>query len=153
MKMMIRATALLGLAWLAGIGILDAAPALTSLLPQGIERGKETEVTFRGDRLTDVADILFYSPGFTLNGLTPAEDGKKCGRKITVAPEVPLGIHTLRLRSPRGVSRMRPIFVGQFSRRRGRGTNNELAEPNPRRSTTPSPASSRTRMSITGKWI
>ncbi len=43
-----------------------APPSLGSIIPTGGQRGTELELNFNGDRLADVKEVLFYSPGFSL---------------------------------------------------------------------------------------
>jgi hypothetical protein len=39
-------------------------PLLNDTHPNGGQRGSELTVEFRGDRLEDTKEIIFYSPGF-----------------------------------------------------------------------------------------
>src|SRR5262245_35728590 len=89
-------------------------PQIGSLSPAGLQRGVQTEWTISGARIADAKELMFYTPGFTVAELAPANDNTvKC--KITVAPEARLGIHALRLRSESGISNLLTFTVGPFA--------------------------------------
>ncbi len=99
------------------------APVLSRIDPPGGQRGAEVEVTLSGERLGDIDTVLFYCPGITLDGMR-VKDGKTATAKLAIAPDAPLGEHSLRLAGPGGISELRSFWVGQFP------TVNEV-EPNP----------------------
>jgi hypothetical protein len=87
-----------------------ADPSLNAVSPTGVQRGTEVELTFRGANLAKAQELLFYSPGFTVKSLTPADNNVKA--LVAVAPDCRLGIHAVRLRSLQGVSDLRTFTVG-----------------------------------------
>src|SRR6478609_1476206 len=73
-------------------------PQINSLAPYGLERSKEAALTITGSGLATAAEILFYTPGFTVKNLeSPKDDTLKA--TIAVAPDCELGLHALRIRS------------------------------------------------------
>ena len=89
------------------------SPVLNLITPRGGQRGAEIEVHFHGERLQDISEALFYEPGITLSNIS-IKDGKHAVAKLTVAADAALGEHSLRLRSPGGVSELRSFWIGQF---------------------------------------
>lgn len=88
-------------------------PALGSLQPNGFQAGAEFEFVMGGARLGDAKEILFYSPGFTVESLEPVNDGA-VKAKVKVDPSCRIGIHALRLRTATGVSNLRTFTVGRL---------------------------------------
>ncbi len=89
------------------------SPVLNLIDPRGGQRGTEMEIHFHGERLDETAEALFYEPGISLSGIE-IKDGKHATAKITIAPDAPLGEHSLRLRSPGGLTELRSFWIGQF---------------------------------------
>jgi hypothetical protein len=86
-------------------------PDLNAIAPQGFQRGTETEATFSGARLADIQELMLYSPGVEVVGITDAKDNQ-FKAKIKVAPDCRLGIHALRLRTATGISDLMTFMVG-----------------------------------------
>ncbi|MGI9244454.1 MAG: PPC domain-containing protein, partial [Verrucomicrobiales bacterium] len=118
----------LAVALLAIQVVESASPALNSVLPKGGQRGTELELTFSGDRLADVEEIIFYREGITTKELEVI-DAKKVKAKISIASDCPLGEHQLRLRAKSGISFIRTFWVGQFPTLAETEPNNEFATP------------------------
>ena len=89
------------------------SPVLDLINPRGGQRGTEMEVHFHGDRLEGLEEALFYQPGIVLSGVA-VKDGKNATAKFTIAADAQLGEHSLRLRSPGGLTEVRSFWVGQF---------------------------------------
>ncbi len=89
------------------------SPVLDLINPRGGQRGTQIEVHFHGDRLHDIGETLFYEPGITLSDIA-IKDDKHAVAKFTIAPDAALGEHSLRLRSPGGITELRSFWVGQF---------------------------------------
>jgi hypothetical protein len=108
--------------------LVAVEPALGNISPAGLQRGVETEVVFNGNRLTDVQEVLFYSPGVTVQSI--AADGEnKAKAKLVVAPDCRLGIHAVRLRTASGVSNLKTFMVGHLPEAKEVEPNNNFAEP------------------------
>lgn len=119
---------LLGLGALLSATVAFAtAPNLTAVAPLGGQRGKTVEVTFRGERLADAQDILFYGPGLTLEKMGELKD-KEAKATVVIAADCPLGEHALRIRTAGGVSALRLFYVGPFPTLEEKEPNNEPAK-------------------------
>jgi hypothetical protein len=96
------------------------AARLFSVYPSGAKRGTAVEVTITGADLEDVSQLYFDHPGLKAEFLQEMKDGKPvpvpaagpARFKITVAPEVPLGLHDVRAIGRFGVSNPRSFMVG-----------------------------------------
>jgi hypothetical protein len=86
---------------------------LGQVYPRGGQRGTEVNLVFAGGRLADAKEVLFYSPGFTVNKLEVVNDGQ-VKAAVKIAPDCRLGEHIVRLRTATGVSEMRTFWVGPF---------------------------------------
>jgi len=99
---------------LASVSPLAAfTPVLDLVNPRGGQRGTEMEVHFHGDRLEGIAEALFYETSLTLSNID-IKDPKHAVAKLVIAPDATLGEHSLRLRSPGGLTELRSFWVGQF---------------------------------------
>lgn len=108
--MKLALTSLLALTAAASAGF---SPVLSGVMPRGGQRGTEMQVTFTGDRLGDIQEILCYEPGLTITDLQ-AKNDKSVTAKLTIAPDAPLGEYSLRARTAGGVTVLKSFFVGQF---------------------------------------
>jgi hypothetical protein len=86
-------------------------PQLNDISPYGFQRGTEVEVEFKGARLKDAQEALFYSPGFTVQSWEVTGDSA-VKAKLAIAPDCRLGMHALRLRAASGISNLRLFSVG-----------------------------------------
>lgn len=91
--------------------VLAASPRLTIILPRGLQRGVETELTFSGSQLADVKEVMFYEAGFEVKEFVPV-NGNSFKAKIAVAPTARLGEHVCQVRTATGISDYRTFFVG-----------------------------------------
>jgi len=105
----------LSLSTLAGAGsLLAVSPVLNGTYPAGGQRGTELEVEFRGARLEDFQQVLFYTPGFEVVKVN-STNASSVKAIVKVAPTVMPGEHTLRLRTATGVSELRTFYVSPFT--------------------------------------
>lgn len=109
MKRFIMALGLAGLVWNASA--ID--PRLSYLRPDGLQPGTEQEVEFRGSRLEDTEDILFYHPGVKLVKISE-KTATMVTATIKADPNCPLGEHKARLRTRSGLTELRTFYVGPF---------------------------------------
>ena len=105
-------------------------PQFSSMKPSGVQRGTTADFTFSGNRLGDVQEILFYTPGFTVQELKAVDD-KSVTAKIVVSADCKLGIHAIRLRSASGISTLRTFTVGPYPEVLEKEPNNEFTTPQP----------------------
>ena len=89
-----------------------AFPRLSIILPRGVQRGGDRELTFQGDRLADVEEIFFHSnDGFEVKSLTPVDD-KSFQAVIHVPETCSLGEHIVQVRAKSGITEYRSFWVG-----------------------------------------
>jgi hypothetical protein len=108
--------------------LLAASPRMRTVRPQGGRRGTEVEVSISGRRLTDAQEILFYHPGIKAGKLEVVNDNE-IKASFQIAPDAPLGLHDLRLRSATGVSEMRSFSVGTLEEIAEVEPNDDFARP------------------------
>lgn len=105
-----------------------AYPEFSSSKPNGGQRGTDVEITVTGNRLADFQDFIFMTPGFTLKNIVKAEE-RTVTAVVAIAPDVPLGNHTFRLRTKTGISHGRPFFVGPYPNVQEKEPNDDFANP------------------------
>ncbi|GHC40214.1 PPC domain-containing protein [Roseibacillus persicicus] len=88
-------------------------PVLSTVTPRGGQAGQQVEVTFHGDRLDEVEEVLFYRPGITVSDLKN-ENSKRAKGAFKIAADAPLGEHPFRVRTKQGVTYQRTFWVGAF---------------------------------------
>ena len=109
--MRLRITTLALSVVLAATSAFAASPSLSIILPRGIQRGAEHQVTFTGGRLTDAAEIFFYDKGFEVTKLEVKDDANVVAT-VKVAPDCRLGEHSAQVRTKSGISEFKTFFVG-----------------------------------------
>ena len=114
---------------LAAIQFATAAtPVLNTVLPKGGQLGTEVPLTFNGERLADLEEVIFYGKGITVKDLKVV-DPKKATATAVIAPDCPLGEHQLRLRAKSGITFVRTFWVGQFPTLKEVEPNNDFGTP------------------------
>lgn len=92
------------------------SPRFTNVLPQGVQRGTETDVVLYGANLEDAEEVLLYDSGMEVLSITQPEQDNQKGRQITVrfqiAPDCPLGTQRMRIRTRTGLSDLKNLYVG-----------------------------------------
>lgn len=117
--------------WLLVIGqwslatALAVEPRLSNILPAGGQRGTDVDVTFSGQRLGDVKEIVFYSPGISVATMEPETNRLKVVMRL--AADCALGEHLMRVRTATGISEARTFWVGPFPVVAEREPNNDRA--------------------------
>ena len=107
-----------------------ASPGLRLVLPRGGQCGSTVEVRFIGDRLGDVREVLFYSPGFSVEKIEPVpKNSKEARATIAIAADCALGEHKLRLVTATGISPLQTFWVNQFPNAAEKEPNNDFAAP------------------------
>ena len=105
-----------------------ATPSLGAIRPVGGQRGTEMEVTLSGARLGDAQELIYYQPGITTLGFKKLDDNN-VRAKIKIAPDCPLGLHDLRLRTATGISELRTFSVGALKEINEVEPNNDFKAP------------------------
>ncbi len=105
-------------------------PALTIIMPRGIQRGHQHELVFSGARLEDAQEVLLYFDGVTVDGLEQI-DANKVKVTVTVAADCRIGEHVAQLRTAHGITEYRTFFVGLLPAVAEVEPNNELTAAQP----------------------
>jgi hypothetical protein len=92
---------------------IAAQPQLSRIRPIGMQRGTEVEVSFTGNRLEDAQELLLYREGVTVKSLV-AEKANLVKATLVVAPDCPLGLHAVRVRTATGVSELLTFSIGNL---------------------------------------
>ena len=106
-------------------------PRLKFIQPRGVQRGAERELTFHGDRLKDAQEVFFYTPGFEVTKIEPAENGKSAKVTVKVAADAALGEHVAQVRCASGVSDFKTFYVGALPETAEVEPNNDFETPQP----------------------
>lgn len=108
-------------------------PRLENLMPHGVQRGVETEVTLFGSNFDDAQELLIYDQGIQVTAFEPTQDEKQKGKqikvKLKVDPSAPLGSHRVRVRTATGLSNLENIYVGPLPVVEEKEPNSEFATP------------------------
>jgi hypothetical protein len=91
---------------------LAADPQLNLIEPAGAQRGTETRIVLRGQRLADAQEVLWYEPGITASELKPQSGGATVDAKIRIAADAAPGPRGLRVRTASGLSNLVTFSVG-----------------------------------------
>jgi hypothetical protein len=106
----------------------SATPSLLALRPAGGQRGTEMDLTLSGARLGDTLEIIYYQRGISTVSLKKVDDNNVTA-KIKIAPDCPLGLHDLRVRTASGISELRTFSVGALKEIKEVEPNNDFAVP------------------------
>ncbi len=87
-----------------------SSPALSLIMPRGVQRGTEVDIVLLGARLADAQEVLFYEPGVEVLSLE-AQDSQVTV-KVKIAADARLGEHIARVRTTSGISELRTFYVG-----------------------------------------
>lgn len=110
---------------------------LFSVFPAGGKQGTAVELTITGGDLEEVNQLYFDHPGIKSELVQEMKDGKPvpvpaagpAKFKVTIAPEVPLGLHDVRAIGRFGISNPRTFVVGDMIEVNETEPNNSLAAP------------------------
>jgi hypothetical protein len=91
---------------------------LSIIVPRGVQRGGERELTLQGARLKDAEELLFHAPvglpvatPLAVRAITPVDDNT-IKATIFVPDDYPLGEQLLQIRCKSGVSDFRSFRIG-----------------------------------------
>jgi len=101
----------------------DLGPIVISVFPLGARQGETLDVEILGRNLNDTRDIAFARPDIHAQVLS--SDFFSVKARISVAPNVPVGLHDYRLRTPRG-THVGVFHVGSLPRVNELEPNNDL---------------------------
>lgn len=103
-------------------------PSLGAVAPYGVQRGGEVEVTFNGARLGDAEQLLFYESGVEMKKIEKVNDNS-CKATLAIAPDCPLGVKAVRVRTASGVSNLYLFSVGALPITGEKEPNSQFATP------------------------
>lgn len=93
-------------------------PQLNTILPRGVQRGGERELTLQGARLKDAEELLFHAPvglpattPLAVRAITPVDDNT-IKATVFVPDDYPLGEQLLQIRCKSGISDFRSVRIG-----------------------------------------
>ncbi len=96
------------------VGLLIAAqPDVQLVQPPGIVRGVPTVVTFRGARLGDVKEILFYQSGIDVSQIEVLDDNS-FKATLLASEDYPCELQAFRVCTASGLSNLRLLGVGHL---------------------------------------
>ncbi len=107
-----------------------AAPTLNDSgpVPRGGMVGTTVKLQINGERLGEARELLSPTPGLAFGEIKSAADGKSAELEVKIAPDCPLGEHTVRLRGTTGWSYLRTFWVGPFPFAAEKEPNNKPSE-------------------------
>ncbi len=109
------------------------APALTTVSPPGAQRGATVEVVLTGSNLANPTGVLASFPG-TITIPTDNKNGTEANKlrvQLQVPANAPLGYHTLRLATTKGMSNFRLFCVDDLPPVTSAGTNRDFTKAQP----------------------
>jgi hypothetical protein len=90
-----------------------ADPEVRSIVPQGVQAGTTTTITFSGARLGDAHQLLFFDPGITVSDYKTV-DGNSFSANVTVPPNFPSDLQAFRVATKTGISNLRLLGIGNL---------------------------------------
>ena len=94
------------------VGVVFAAPKITSIYPAGAMRGTSIEITIQGTGLKDIKHTLLQGAGVSI-ALLPGTDDTSRKAMLTVSRDAAPGRREVRFADERDASNVRVISVGQ----------------------------------------
>jgi hypothetical protein len=101
--------------WIANGSAVRAAagPTLESVIPGVGSRGSQFTVLMSGGGLKDACEIMFYDRGLSVLKLEAVSDSEATAT-LDASADCRIGAHPLRLRTPRGLSELKVIYISRF---------------------------------------
>ena len=110
------------------VNLPELGPAVISVFPLGARQGETLEVRMLGRNLEGTRDITFARPDIRAEVLS--SDFFSVNARISVGPQVPVGLHDYRLRTRNG-THVGVFHVGSLARVNEIEPNNDLAHAQP----------------------
>ncbi len=114
--------------FIAAVPAWAVSPTVRLVQPVGGQRGTEVTVTFTGQRLADVQEILFYQPGITVTKIVGGNYAQSVAT-LKIADTARLGLHDFRVRTATGISSLKTFSVGTLRDVAEVEPNNDFARP------------------------
>jgi hypothetical protein len=116
---------LLALPARADTNLPDLGPTVTSVFPLGARQGETVEIRILGRNLNDTRSLSFARADIRAEVLS--SDFFSVKARVAVGPNVPVGLHDYRLRTPRG-THVGVFHVGSLPRLNEVEPNNDLKQ-------------------------
>ncbi|HUJ22223.1 MAG TPA: DVUA0089 family protein [Bryobacteraceae bacterium] len=110
------------------VNLPELGPQVLSVFPLGARQGESLEVQILGRNLDSARDLTFARPDIQAQLLS--SDFFSVKARISVGPNVPVGLHDYRLRTPRG-THVGVFHVGALPRQNETEPNNDLQHAQP----------------------
>src|SRR2546425_5111043 len=107
----------------ADANLPELGPMIVAVFPLGARQAETLDVRILGRNLNDTLDIIFARPDIHAEVLS--SDFFAIKARISVGPNVPVGLHDYRLRTPRG-THVGVFHVGSLPRLSEVEPNNDL---------------------------
>lgn len=101
------------LAVAAAASAVPPVPAVSRVFPLVGQRGAQVELEILGEYLSNTISVEFDCEDVVWTGASYTSSAKLVG-KVAIAPDAPLGLHLLRVRTLEGYSNSALFSVGQF---------------------------------------
>src|ERR1700722_15457895 len=107
------------------------APALAAVLPLGLQRGTAMEITLTGTNLAGPTGVYTSFPAkITIpDDNKNGQDNAKLRVRLEVPADAPIGYHTLRLTTTRGISNLRMFCIDDLQQIAEVASNRDKATP------------------------
>ena len=105
------------------------AAALAPINPPGGQRGTDVQVSLTDQNIGSFQELITYQPGLSLTDLkVNAKNNKLATATLHIAPDAPLGEHSVRIRTAHDISYLRTFWVGPFPSVKATEPNNNPAQ-------------------------
>jgi hypothetical protein len=88
-------------------------PRLSVVLPRGVQRGQQHTLRMVGERIGNAQQVFFYDSGISVVEIKSV-DGNQIDVVVDVAENCRLGEHVVQVRTPKGISDFRTVYVGHL---------------------------------------
>ena len=110
-----------------------AAPRFSNILPRGVQRGQEVDVTITGSNLDDAEELLLYDEGMEVVSFQHSDRDDRRGKylhvRLRVSADCPLGAQRMRIRTRSGLSEIQNLHVGALPVVEEKEPNTDFSEP------------------------
>ncbi len=90
--------------------VFAEVPTLRTITPSGMQRGTTVEVELVGEEISDVQQVLFYSPGLEAKDFKVI-DKRKAKMTVVADEKAECDLHAFRLVTKNGISNLRLFSV------------------------------------------
>src|SRR4051794_34735559 len=88
-----------------------AVPSVKAVRPMGVGAGQAATLEVKGENLDGATGVVFEDAGVKVDGIKAAKDRVEV--RVRMPKDVPPGVRTFRVVTPRGVSNPGQVVVGR----------------------------------------